>query len=255
MILLIVLLTVWILFSPDGLLGKADAIGYAVCHRIGNRSFHIGDRPISVCARCSGQYLGAVLSILFLSVFRRNRTGRPPWSIIGFLLACGVIYAIDGLNSFMHLIPGTERFWLYEPSNSFRMITGMGVGIGIGILIMPPFNQTMWRRFDRRPILDGWRDFMILLILAGLLIILVLTENPLILYPLSIVSAGGVLMLLTMVYSMVWVMIFRAEGRFDNLRQLTYPIMAGLVVALLQIFVIDYFRYLLTGTWGEFPLG
>ena len=61
-----VLLIVWWSHTPDGLLGKADAIGYAVCHRIDVRSFHLGDRQIPVCARCTGQYLGAVAGLLFL---------------------------------------------------------------------------------------------------------------------------------------------------------------------------------------------
>jgi hypothetical protein len=39
--------------TPPGLLGKADAIGYAVCHRIDLRSFHLGDRQLPLCARCT----------------------------------------------------------------------------------------------------------------------------------------------------------------------------------------------------------
>jgi hypothetical protein len=34
----------WWYYTPPGLLGKADAAGYAVCHRIASRSFLIGDR-------------------------------------------------------------------------------------------------------------------------------------------------------------------------------------------------------------------
>ena len=51
----------WLLNTPPGLLGKADAIGYAVCHRIDLRSFHLGERALPLCARCSGMYLGAML--------------------------------------------------------------------------------------------------------------------------------------------------------------------------------------------------
>jgi len=40
------LLLGWLLNTPEGLLGKADAVGYAVCHRIEARSFHLGERPI-----------------------------------------------------------------------------------------------------------------------------------------------------------------------------------------------------------------
>jgi uncharacterized membrane protein len=250
----LILVLAWILYTPEGILGKADAVGYAVCHRIAHRSFLIGDYQFSVCARCSGQYLGAVLGVVFLAIFRRNRSGRPPWIIIIILLIGAGGYAVDGVNSFLHLIPGTERFWLYEPSNTLRLITGMAVGLGLSVLLVPAFNQTVWKRYDPRPILEGLRDFGSLLILAIVLVILVLTENPVILYPLSLISAGGVLMLLTMVYSMVWVMIFRLENRFETLRKYFYPLLAGFAVALTQIFVLDYLRYLLTGTWGEFPL-
>ncbi len=249
------LVLVWMLFAPEGILGKADAVGYAVCHRLDQRSFHIGDYQFSVCARCTGQYLGAVLGVLFLAIFRPYRSGRPPWFIIGILIVWAATYALDGVNSFLHLIPGTENLWLYEPNNTLRLITGTGVGLGISVMLIPAFNQTIWKRYDPRPILEGGRDFGSLLVLAGLLIFLVLMENPIILYPLSLVSAGGVLMLLTMVYSMVWVMIFRAEGRFENLRQYFFPLLAGFAVALTQILILDMARYWLTDTWGGFPLG
>ncbi|MFC1996868.1 DUF2085 domain-containing protein [Chloroflexota bacterium] len=254
-VFLVALVGTWMYFSPNGFLGKADAIGYAVCHRIGSRSFFIGDTQFSVCARCTGQYLGAVLGILFLMVFRRYRSERPPWFVIGILLVWGIVYVVDGFNSFLHLIPGTERLWLYEPSNSLRLITGFGVGLGISIMLFPAFNQTIWKRTDRRPILDGMGDFGVLVILALVLIVLILRGNPIVLYPLSLISAGGVLLLLTMVYSMVWVMVFRVEGSFFNFRQYFFPLLAGFSTALIQILIIDLFRYLATGTWGEFLLG
>ena len=42
----------WLAYTPPGLLGKADAIGYSVCHRIAVRSFMLGDRQVPLCARC-----------------------------------------------------------------------------------------------------------------------------------------------------------------------------------------------------------
>ena len=43
----------WLLNTPEGVLGKADAIGYAICHRIDGRSFHLGNRQFPLCARCT----------------------------------------------------------------------------------------------------------------------------------------------------------------------------------------------------------
>ena len=61
--------------------------------------------------------------------------------------------------------------------------------------------------------------------------------------------------MLTMVYSMVSVMLFRAEGRFEKIGQLFFPLIAGFGVTLVQLILISGLRYSLTGTWGEFPLG
>jgi uncharacterized membrane protein len=254
-VVVVALVLVWMLSAPDGVLGKADAIGYAVCHRLDHRSFHIGNYQFSVCARCTGQYLGAVLGLSFLSILHPRRTGRPSWFVIGILLIGVAGYAIDGSNSFLHLLPFTERFWIYEPNNSLRLFTGTMMGLGISVMLFPAFNQTIWQKYDYRPVLAGWRDFGGLLALAGLLDLLVLTENSVILYPLSLVSAAGVLLLLTLVYSMVWIMIFRVENKVEKASQLLYPLLAGFAVALIQILVLDALRYGLTGTWGGFPLG
>jgi hypothetical protein len=65
----------------------------------------------------------------------------------------------------------------------------------------------------------------------------------------------GVLALLIMVFSMVWILMMRQENEFHSLRQMWMPFLAGTTLAFLMISAIDLFRYTLTGTWGAFPLG
>ena len=43
------LLIGWLVETPPGLLGKEDAVGYAVCHRIDARSFHMGNTQMPLC--------------------------------------------------------------------------------------------------------------------------------------------------------------------------------------------------------------
>jgi hypothetical protein len=95
----------------------------------------------------------------------------------------------------------------------------------------------------------------VLVILALIMDMVVLTENPLVLYPLALISAAGVLVLLSMVYSMVWVMLFRLENRFRSLQQIILPLIGGFGLALLQIVILDLVRYVFTGTWDGFHLG
>jgi uncharacterized membrane protein len=247
------LLSGWLINTPPGLLGKADAVGYAVCHRIDVRSFHLGERQIPLCARCSGMYLGAVLGLGLQAWLRPRRAGSPSWRVLIGLGLLAATFAVDGLNSYLHLIPGAPR--LYEPQNWLRLFTGSGMGLALAGMLYPAFNQTIWARSDPRPALDSLRTLGGLVQLAGLLNLLVLTENPLLLYPLALISAAGVLLVLTMVYSLVWLMLARAEQSLENISQAWLPLLGGFGLALLQIAALDWVRYLLTGTWNGFSFG
>jgi uncharacterized membrane protein len=248
-----VLLVGWLFATPEGLLGKADAVGYAVCHRIDGRSFHLGDRQIPLCVRCSGMYLGAMLGLVYQAALGRRRAGMPNWGVWVVFGLLVVAFGVDGLNSYLHLFPGAPS--LYEPQHWLRLLTGTGMGLVIAGLLFPSFNQTVWNTFDRAPAISGLRSLVILFVLALLLGGIVLTENPLILYPLSLISAAGVFVLLTLVYTMVWLMVFRAENRFQRLNQLLLPLVGGFGTALLQIVLLDLVRYAFTGTWDGFHLG
>lgn len=247
------LLLGWLLNTPPGLLGKADAIGYAVCHRIDLRSFHLGERQLPLCARCTGMYLGAVLGLFYQGVVSRKRSGSPAISVIFSVGLLVFFFAVDGLNSFLSLIPNAPH--LYEPQNWLRLLSGTGMGLAIAVALYPGFNQTMWADNDPRSTLENWGRFAGLLALAVLLDLLVLTNNPLVLYPLALISAAGVLLVLSMVYSMVWVMVIGAENRYQCFIQMWSPLIAGFGLALLQIILLDLGRYWLTGTWEGFHLG
>ncbi|MBE3118577.1 MAG: DUF2085 domain-containing protein [Candidatus Atribacteria bacterium] len=251
----------WFLNTPPGLFGKADAIGYAVCHRIGERSFHIGSYQLPLCARCSGMYLGAVTGLVFQSLIGWKRLKIPHWSIIALLVVFVAAFGIDGSNSYLYLLkqvspgilPNIPN--LYVPNNTLRLLTGSGMGLGMAVMLFPAFNQTVWADGEDKPAIPGWKAFGLLLGIQVIFDLLVLTESPIVLYPLAIISALGVWLLLTIVYSMVWVMIMGQDNKFTKLRQLWLPLLAGLTIALIQTAAIDALRFWLTGTWGAFPLG
>ena len=252
----------WFLNTPPGLFGKADAIGYAVCHRISERSFHIGNYQLPLCARCSGMYLGAVTGLVFQSIIGWKRGKTPHWSIIAVLAVFLVAFGIDGVNSYLYLLkqisPGIlpKIPNIYIPNNTLRLLTGGGMGLGMAIMLFPAFNQSIWTDYDdKKSALPGWKTFGILLAIQAIFDLLVLTDSPIVLYPLAIIGVLGVWLLLTMVYTIVWVMLMGQDNKFKNLRQLWLPLLAGFTIALIQTFAIDMLRFWLTGTWGGFPLG
>jgi uncharacterized membrane protein len=251
----------WFLSTPPGLFGKADAIGYAVCHRIPERSFHIGTYQLPLCARCSGMYLGALTGLVFQSILGWKRGKSPGWSIIALLAVFVVAFGVDGANSYLYLLKQIRPGFLpqipniYIPNNSLRLLTGSGMGLGIAALLFPAFNQSIWTDYDeKQSALPGWKAFGLLLAIQISLDLLVLTGSPIILYPLAILGVLGVWLLLTMLYTIVWVMIMGQENKFSKLRQVWLPLLAGFTIALIQTAAIDMLRFWLTGTWGGIPL-
>ena len=246
-------LLAWLMSTPHGLLGKADAVGYAVCHRIDLRSFHLGERALPLCSRCTGMYLGTMVALGFLAVRGRLLAGRFPRR--GILVLFGLLaaaFAVDGLNSYLGFFPGAPR--LYAPNNTLRLLAGTGLGLGLGTIVVPGFNQSVWTQVNPARSLGSWIELCLLILAAVGVDLLVLTENPLLLYPLALVSSAGVVLLLTIVYTMLALLLTGRENKVAHPRQLLTPALVGFVLALLQIAGLDVVRFALTGTWEGFAL-
>jgi len=250
----------FLFITPPGLLGKADGIGYAVCHRIDHRSFHIGERQLPLCARCTGEFNAAALTLVFFGFISRKRSKLPGKGILAVLILFFLAFGIDGSNSYLYLLKQTYEGFLpqvpniYIPNNTLRLLTGSGMGIAMASVLYPVVNQTLWRDEDERPVLT-WKEFGGVLGIILVMDLGILSEQPFILYPVALLSVLGVLALLSMVFSVVWIIIMRQENTFETLKQLWMPAVAGLTLAFLMISVIDLLRLSLTGTWGGFPLG
>jgi uncharacterized membrane protein len=250
----------WFYNAPPGLLGKADAVGYAICHRIDERSFHIGDRQLPLCARCTGEFYAAGITLLFLALTNKKSSGMPGWKLGAPLLLFFIAFGIDGSNSYLYLIKQTSHGALdnipnlYIPNNVLRLFTGSGMGIALGSILFPAFNQSAWKVYDPAPALD-WKKLATLIGIVLIVDLLILTESPIVLLPIAIISVLGVLALLIIVFSMAWVLIMREENSFDSLMQMWLPFVAGTTLAFLLITAIDLLRFKLTGTWGGFNIG
>ena len=250
----------WWVNTPAGLLSKADAIGYAVCHQISSRSFHIGNIQLPLCARCTGMYLGAMTGLIFQTAMGGRRRRIPPWRVLIPLILFVIGFGVDGANSYLYLVKEVSPGFLakipnlYIPNNTLRLLTGSGMGLGLAAVLLPTFNQTIWSQDDDRAALPTLKAFGLLVLIQGVLDLLVLTQSPIVLYPVAVISVLGVLVLLTMVYSMLWIILMGEENKFQRLPQLWLPLLAGFTVAMIQTAAVDAVRFWLTGTWSGFPL-
>jgi uncharacterized membrane protein len=251
---LLLIILIGLMLSPPGLLGKADAVGYAVCHRIDLRSLHLGERQLPLCARCTGTFFGTLAGLLILIAFGRGRSAAwPSRGLLIVLAATAVPWGLDGLNSYATLFPRLPH--IYEPQNWLRLTTGIFLGFAMAAVFLPAVNQSLWKSPSSEPVIRNARELLLYFLPAPFLILLALTEIPFILYPLAVLSVAGILFLLTGVYTALLLMILRREGLAETWAQAWPVIAAGLALALLQIYAIDTVRYHLTHTWGGFGLG
>ena len=250
----------WFIIAPESALGKLDAIGYAVCHRIDVRSFQIGDRQLPLCARCTGEFYTAGLALLFQALVSGKSSKLPSRGVMAVLFAFFVAFGVDGSNSYLYLLKQTGGNGspldqipnLYVPNQTFRLFTGSGMGIALAAMLFPVINQTLWKNLDDSYALD-WKKLCILT--SGIIAInlLILTDSPLVLYPIAYISALGTLFLLVVVFALLWIIIMKQDNSFDHPHQLWLAFSAGLTLALLLVLGIDLFRLSFTGTWGGFP--
>ena len=89
-------------------------INYLQCHRLPERSFYLRGKQFSVCARCTGIYLGQVIMIILLILGLRLKI------IISLFLISPLI--IDGTLQYFNLL---------KSNNIRRFVTGLIGGLGV----------------------------------------------------------------------------------------------------------------------------
>ncbi|MBN1429794.1 MAG: DUF2085 domain-containing protein [Anaerolineae bacterium] len=253
-ILLLALSIAWILFTPSGLLGKADAVGYAVCHRIAIRSFAFPDGvQLPLCARCTGTFLGVSIGLLAPGLLFRRRHAAlfPPIGVLAILITFSVVWAFDGLNSYTFLLGPTVPH-LYTPHNLLRLATGLGQGITMGSLLLPVFNSMLWADAKAERTLNSIWELLILIGIGVVLFGMILSGLAIFLYPLAILSSLGVLLVLSAICTVTAAAFTGRENTALTLADALPIILLGTAMSLAMLGVIDLARFAMTGTWDSF---
>ena len=248
---ILLLLTAWLWLTPAGFWGKLPAIGYAVCHQREEHSFFLHGHQFPLCARCTGMYLGVLLSLGFQ--FLQGRKGKfPPIGVLIILALLFLGFIVDGTNSLLQQLPDAKE--LYQPQNWLRLLTGMGAGICIGAVLTPIVNQTLWADWEPVSSLNTWPKTAALLFLAGMLTLGILSGVSWLRYLAAVLSGLGVFVLLSLIYTLLAVIILKRENLYHHWRELLLPALLGIFTAIVQISLTDLLRFLITGTWGALNL-
>jgi uncharacterized membrane protein len=239
---------IWLVNTPPGLYGKANAVGYAVCHQIEERSFHFHGFVSPMCARCTGMYMGVVVAAAFYGLRKKRGAALfPSWGIIAVLAGFALMWGLDGFNSYLHLFPNAPH--VFPPSNINRMVTGSLMGINLMTLLIVGFNQVVWSETREERVPGSFRELGLLLALVLLMDVLVLLDIPAVVLVASVLSTLSVVFLLTGVYTMAAILITNRENRYTTWWSLRYMLLAGFALAFVQIGALDMIRYFLTKTW------
>lgn len=196
--------------------------------------------PLPLCARCTGLYLGALLTMIFHAWRHPRAMGVPrPW----ILFALGLFFfawAGDGVNSFAATFSRLPH--LYPPRNILRLITGTLMGITIGSLVFIVFNSMLWRAPNPDSIFTTRREFFALLGLGALLVLIVHSESALLLYPLNLAILISILALHT---TLVTAFIANLTRPAANWRQAVPALALGALIALAYLSALAWLRALL----------
>jgi len=245
-ILLVLVLTTWLVFTPPGVDGKLHAAGYSVCHQQDSHSYSIGGVVLPLCARCTGTFLGLFFSLIYLST-RGKRSGFPSKTRIAVLALFFLFFAVDGINSTLAFIPGLNS--LYASSNLLRLISGLLMGIALANLVMVLWNQTLWAESDPSPLLRNWQQLGLLILIGAVFCVLIIADISITYYPVAILSISGIFLVLSMVYSLLWCIILKQENSLHLFRDGLRIFIVGIITAIVQIGGLDLLRYSLSGTW------
>ena len=238
--------------NHDPLLTASNWGGYALCHRITERSFTINGRQFPLCARCTGMYLGAALTIAALFLAGRAKWVLLPRKWLFFaLLGLIALMGIDGINSYSHFFPDAPH--LYEPQNWLRLATGMGAGLTLGTIVFAALSQSLWRQQRFSPLIKNYRELAGLLLLGLVAAGLVLSNQPPLLYVLALVSTAGLLFVVTALNTAVILVLLRSDGQAETWSEAISPLLAGLALAILELGAISAVRWTMTGTLNGFP--
>lgn len=113
-----------------------------LCHQMPWRSYHIGENPMAVCARCFGFYAGFLLGLGAFPLFR-SFNNTEPFSRVWLFLAM-IPMGVDW---------GLEYFGIWNNTHLTRLLSGAILGAACAFFIVPALveiNYFLSERFQKR---------------------------------------------------------------------------------------------------------
>ena len=240
----ILITLLWLRDTPGNCYAKGFAIGGSVCHQIPSHSFNNGDIQFPICARCTGLYLGSAFGLVYF-FSQGKRKGLPKRRFLLTLLFLAITWAGDGMISFAGDF--LNRPFLYETTNLVRLATGIGMGLVMSTALVTLFNVTIWQCGSPEPVLRHPWQVLLYFAISTLLAILLQVSGPIAFQLLAGVTILTVMVIITLLYTIFWVILTRNENKILKLVDLIPFFLAGFTTALAQVLLMNFLRGYILG--------
>lgn len=234
----------WFHLNPGSCYTKGMAVGSSVCHQIPSHSFIRDDIQFPLCARCSGLYLGCFIGLVYF-MFQGRKAGLPKKGFLVLMIILTAAWGGDGINSFISDF--LNRPFLYGTTNITRLVTGFGMGLVLSTALMTLFNLTIWKDPQNEALLKNLRQIGGYILAAVIFGLLLVYAGKTVFQTLAYISVLTILTVISILYTIFWVIIFRRENSFENLIALTFFLIAGFTSAMIQISLMTALRGWLIG--------
>lgn len=237
----LIVLLLALLFAPGM---SIDSKMYAVVHGVCAQQHNVllGGLQLPMCARNTGIYAGVAITVLFLLLRGRERAGKlPPLPILVVLGAFVAILALDGFNS---MFKDLGQWYLYEPRNDLRTLTGLGMGVALGTLVLFIMNIALRRDVDdQQPVLQSWWELGALLGITFLVLAAMYGNIGWMYWPIAAVAWIGITGQLYAVHLLLVATLMGYDGKITRLRQLARPATIALATTLLMLLGLSVVRF------------
>jgi len=225
--------------TPSGCYSKIFSVGSSLCHQIPSHSFIVGNQQFPICARCSGLYLGSLIGLLY--AFRSGRKSGIPKK--GYLIMLGfffVIWGFDGVNSGVSEF--LDRPFLYQTTNTTRLLTGYGMGLLMATSLSTLFNMAVWNQKEETPILNKPIQVVLYFLLCGITSLPFIFNNDILFTISAYFTIATAIIIISLLYSVFWIILLKKEGQFSTWKDVSIFLIAGFSSALLQIILLNTLR-------------
>lgn len=241
-LLLLITLGLW----PADWLSKFFFLNSGICPQRPGHSYFFGEKQMPIEARMIGIFAGFALTTFILWFVGRGRAIHWPNRVtLPILLGLVGVMALDGLNATFHDL---GLVTLYPPQNWLRIITGTLSGIGMAGIILPVFNQTLWKYAYDKTTFRRWWEIALMLIPGAVIVFGTISSWEIFFWPLAVLATAGVIGMLTVFNLIIFTVAFKRENRVQSATEFLTPLTFGILFSLAELVLFATLRYMAGAT-------